>query len=158
MTSVIAENLNDDLKNAMKSGDTQRRDVIRYLRAALKNKEIELGRNLEDPDVVEVIEFQIKQRRDSIDAFEKAGRDDLANKERQELAVLEDYLPGDRRPLGETELREIVIKAIADLGLSGPQDMRVLMPALIEQTAGRADNRLLSRIAGTELQEVSTSR
>jgi uncharacterized protein YqeY len=158
MTTTIADRLTDDLKHAMRTGDTQRRDVIRFLRSALKNAEIEKRSALVDADVVEVIQAQIKQRRDSIDAFEQAGRQDLAARESAELAVLEEYLPADQKPLDETELHSIVSETIAELGLSGPGDMRVLMPALIERTAGRADNRLLSKIASTELQQVKPNR
>jgi uncharacterized protein YqeY len=137
----------------MKAGDTHRRDVIRLLRSAMKYQEIEVRRPLEDADSIEVIQAQIKQRRDSIDAFEQGGRTDLADKEKAELTVLEEYLPAELRPMDADVLQSIVEETIRELGLSSPADMRVLMPALIQKTAGRADNRLLSKMATAKLQE-----
>lgn len=151
----LADRLANDLKSAMKSGDTLRRDVIRYLRSSVKNQEIELRRPLTGDESIAVVQAQIKQRRDSIDAFEKAGRSDLADKETAELAVLMEYLPAELRPLDESQLRDVVARKVDELGLSGPSDMRMLMPALIQATEGRADNRLLSRLATEELQRRS---
>ncbi len=153
MSLTISEQLSEDLKTSMKSGDTHRRDVIRLLRSAIKNQEIEIRRPLEDADTIEVIQAQIKQRRDSIDAFEQANRKDLADKEKSELVVLEEYLPVELRPPGVDEMTTMVIETIRELGLSSPSDMRVLMPAVIQKTFGRADNRLLSKIATVELQK-----
>lgn len=152
MATTIAERLNEDLKEAMRTGDTHRRDVIRYLRSALHNYEIEKRAPLDESDAVEVIQAQIKQRRDSIEAYEQAGRTDLADRERAELKLLEEYLPADLKPMDEEEMRQLVVETIRELNLSGPGDMRLLMPALIEKAAGRADNRVLSKIASTELQ------
>ena len=156
MSAGLAERLADDLKTAMRSGDTLRRDVIRYVRSAVKNREIDVHRPLTEDESIDVIQAQIKQRRDSIDAFEKAGRTDLVEKESSELAVIMDYLPDHLKPLDEPELRELVERKVEELGLSGPSDMRQLMPALIEETQGRADNRLLSRLATEELQKRSS--
>src|SRR5690606_8310190 len=158
MAKTIADRLNDDLKAAMRAGDTQRRDVIRYLRSALHNYEIEKRAPLDDADAVEVIQAQIKQRRDSIEAYQQAGRQDLAERELAELAVLEEYLPAELKPMSEDEMRQLVVDTIQEMGLSGPGDMRVLMPALIEKAAGRADNRVLSKIASAELQQGKTHR
>jgi len=137
----------------MKRGDTVRRDTIRMLRSALKNHEIELRHPLQDDDETDVIQAQIKQRRDSIEAFDKAGRTDLADKERRELDIILNYLPDDLRPLDEAELVRIVAEKADELDLNSPGDMRTLMPALIEATSGRADNRLLSTLASAELRK-----
>lgn len=155
MASQLAERLKDDLKDAMRSGDTQRRNVIRYLQSAIHNFEIEAGREATDDDVIDVVQSQIKQRRDSIDAYEKGGREDLAAQERAELDVLEQYLPAELTPLSDEELLELVASTADELGVSQPADMRILMPALIERSRGRADNRRLSQIASEELRRRS---
>ena len=147
----IGDRLVEDLKTAMRAGDSERRDVIRLVRSALKNREIEIGQPLDDDDEIEVIQAQIKQRRDSIDAFESAGRDDLAVTERRELEILLDYLPAEHKPLDTADLEALVDEKIVELDLTGPADMRLLMPALIQATAGRADNRELSTLASTAL-------
>lgn len=151
MAQDIKQRLSEDLKGAMRSGDAQRRNVIRYLQSAIHNHEIEIGGVASEDDVLEVIQSQIKQRRDSIDAYEKGGREDLAEQERQELAILEEYLPSDLAPLSDDELRELVATTADELGVSQPADMRTLMPALIERSGGRADNRKLSQLANEEL-------
>ncbi|CAN5737358.1 GatB/YqeY domain-containing protein [soil metagenome] len=153
MSISMSERLVDDLKRAMKEGDTARRDVIRLLRSAVKNQEIEVGHPLDDQELVDVVQAQIKQRRDSIDAYSKAGRTDLSDKEQQELDILLDYLPAELKPLDEDELNDIVVAKIDELGLNSPADTRILMPALIEATSGRADNRLLTTLASDELRK-----
>ena len=149
----MSNRLVEDLKAAMRSGDNERRDVIRLVRSAFKNREIEIGRELDSDNELEVIQAQIKQRRDSIDAFDSAGRDDLADKERAELEILLEYLPADQKPLDTSDLQALVEEKIDELDLQGPADMRALMPALIEATAGRADNRELSTLASNALRE-----
>lgn len=153
----MSERLVDDLKRAMKEGDTARRDVIRLLRSAVKNQEIEVGHQLDDDEAVDVVQAQIKQRRDSIDAFSSAGRTDLSDKEQQELDILLEYFPAELKPLSEDELNHIVVAKIDELRLSKPADMRTLMPTLIEATSGRADNRLLSTLASDELRKRAES-
>lgn len=153
MAALISERLVEDLKTAMKSGDSDRRDVVRLLRSALKNHQIELRHELDNEEEIEVVQAQIKQRRDSIEAYDSAGRDDLASKERRELDILLDYLPAELKPIDESELERIVAAKVDELGLSSPGDMRTLMPALIEETGGRADNRVLSQLATAELRK-----
>ncbi len=157
VSTSISDRLIQDLKTAMKAGDTDRRDVVRLLRSAFKNRQIELQRELEADDEVEVVQAQIKQRRDSIDAYEKAGREDLAGKERLELDILLTYLPNDLKPLEADELERVVVAKIDELGLTGPADMRTLMPAVIEATGGRADNRLVSQLASAALRRRAES-
>lgn len=156
MAATISERLVNDLKAAMRAGDTERRNVIRLLRSAFKNQEIELGHGLDSVEELDVVQAQIKQRRDSIDAFSKAGRTDLAEKEQKELDILLEYLPAEMKPIEEDDLRVIVERKVNELGLQGPGDMRLLMPALIEETGGRADNRLLSTLAAAELRRRAT--
>lgn len=136
------------MKTAMRSGDTQRRDVLRYLRSVLKNKEIELRRPLSDEEVVVVIQTQIKQRSDAAELFRQGKREDLAVNEEQQIVVLNDYLP---EQMSEDELVQIVRAAAEDLGVGGPADMSKLMPRLMRDVQGRADGRTLSRLAREEL-------
>ena len=136
------------MKQAIRSGDTERRDVIRYQRSVLANREIELRRPLSDDEVVGLIQTQIKQRDDAKELFRQANREDLAVLEERQVAILSDYLP---EQLSEQDLAQIVSESAAELGVSGPADMGKLMPRLIEKVQGRADGRTLSRLAREEL-------
>lgn len=138
---TLREKINDDVKSAMRSGDTARRDTIRLLLAALKQREVDERKTLSDADVLGVIEKMIKQRRDSISQFEQGGRQDLADKEKQELALLQDYMP---QAMGEDELAAAVSAAVAETGASGPADMGKVMAVLRSKLAGRAD---MSRVS-----------
>jgi uncharacterized protein YqeY len=144
----LAEQLANDLKDAMRAGETRRRDVIRYLRAAVKNASIEHRRELTDDEILGLVRYQIKQRRDSIDLFRKGNRADLADEEQAQVALLESYLPTQ---LDDAELLGIVQRIAAELDVSGPRDMSKLMPALLTATGGRADGRRLSEAARAEL-------
>lgn len=157
MSETLTQRLTDDMKAAMRSNDNVRRDVLRYLRSAVKNEEIEMKHPATDDEVVDVIQRQIKQRRDSIQAYQEGGRADLAETEQKELEILEEYLPDDQKPLDEDALVELVKEKADELDVSGPADMKVLMPALIDATSGRADNRLLSRLAADELKKRASS-
>lgn len=140
------------MKSAMRQGDTERRDVIRYLRSSLGNKEIDERRPLTDSDVIAVIQTQIKQRADAAELFRKGNRDDLAVQEERQADILREYLPAQ---LSQDELGEIVRSTAEELGVSGPADMGRLMPRLMERVAGRADGRTLSRAARAELERRS---
>ena len=132
----LRDQINDDLKTAMRSGETVRRDTIRLLTAALKQREVDERKTLTDADVLAVIEKMIKQRRDSISQFEQGGRQDLADKEKAEMAVLQAYLP-ERMSADETLA---AVKAIvAELGASGPGDMGKVMAVVKTRLAGKAD-------------------
>lgn len=150
----VARRLTDDLKSAMVSGDVRRRDVIRFLRSAVKNAEIDRRRDLTDAEIEDVIRTQIKQRRDSVDMFRRGGRDELADEEEAQIVILLAYLP---QQIDDQELREIVRVQADTLGVSGPRDMGRLMPALIAATNGRAEGRMLSQFAREELERRSES-
>ena len=141
---TIKETLQDDLKKAMRSGDVMRRSVIRMLRSEIHNREIESREELDDAATVQLLGRQAQQRRDSIEAFEQAERDDLVEKERAELAVIMEYLP---EQLSGDELLEIVRGAIEQVGASGPQDMGKVMGAVMPKVRGRAEGREVNRIA-----------
>ena len=148
MIESLSDRIFSDMKTAMRNADTERRDVLRYLRSVLGNKEIELRRPLSDDEVVVVIQTQIKQRSDSAGLFRQGNREDLAVNEERQITVLDDYLP---EQLSEDELVQIVRAAAEDLGVSGPADMSKLMPRLMRDVQGRADGRTLSRLAREEL-------
>lgn len=132
----LRDQINEDLKAAMRSGDVARRDTIRLLTAALKQREVDERKVLTDTDVLAVIEKMIKQRRDSITQFEQGGRQDLADKEKQELALLQAYMP---QAMAEDEVAAAVAAAVAESGAAGPADMGKVMALLKPRLAGRAD-------------------
>jgi uncharacterized protein YqeY len=132
----LRDQINDDLKAAMRSGDAARRDTIRLLTAALKQREVDERKTLTDADVLGVIEKMIKQRRDSISQFEQGGRQDLADKEKQELDLLQAYMP---QAMGDDEIAAAVAAAVAESGAAGPSDMGKVMALLKPRLAGRAD-------------------
>ncbi len=140
---AMREQINEDLKAAMRGGETARRDTIRLLLAALKQREVDERKVLTDADVLGIIEKMIKQRRDSIAQFEQGGRQDLADKEKQELALLQAYMP---QALGENEIAAAVATAIAETGAAGPADMGKVMAVLKPKLAGRAD---MSKVSAT---------
>ena len=144
----LTERLNEDMKSAMRSGDNRRRDVIRYLNAAIANAAIEKRGDLDDAEVEKLIRTQVKQRRDSIDLFGKGGRDELAAEEEAQVAILLEYLPTQ---LSHDELIELVRTTADSLDVSSAKDMSRLMPALVEAAAGRAEGRILSQLASEEL-------
>ena len=140
----LNDQLGDDLKQAMKARDAVRLRTIRSLRAAIKDKEIAERRGgeaqLSEEVYLAVLQKQAKQRRDSIEQFEQAGRDDLVATEREELAVIESYLP---QQLGDDEIRSVVEEIVATTGASSMSDIGKVMGAAMQQLRGRADRRSL---------------
>jgi uncharacterized protein YqeY len=133
---ALREQINDDLKAAMRGGEVARRDTIRLLLAALKQREVDERKVLTDADVLGIIEKMLKQRRDSISQFEQGGRQDLADKEKQELVLLQAYMP---QALGADEIAAAVAAAVAETGAAAPSDMGKVMAVLKPKLAGRAD-------------------
>lgn len=138
----LIEKIEEDFKNALKSGDKNRVSVLRLLKSALKNKEIELMKPLSDEDCLAVISSQIKQRRDSIEQYTKAQRPDLAEKERQELDILLSYMP---RQLTPEEIDEVIKSVIKELGAKGPQEIGRVMKAVMPRLKGAADGKLVNQ-------------
>lgn len=133
----LREQLREDLKSAMRAGDATRRNTIRMLEAAIKNAEIEKrGQELPEADVLAILQRQVKQRRDSIEQFERGGREDLAEIERAEIAVIEDYLP---EQLSEAEIEAAAQRVIEQVGASGPGDRGKVMGPLMKELRGKAD-------------------
>ncbi len=139
---ALRDKVQDDIKTAMKAREAERLAALRLLLAAMKQREIDERITLDDAGVVSVIEKMIKQRKDSIAQFEKAARQDLADKEKFEVSVLEAYLP---QQLSPAEIEAAVAEAIAASGAKGPQDMGKVMGALKPRLAGRAD---MGRVSG----------
>lgn len=130
----LSDRLTEDLKLAMKSRDQLRMDVIRMIKAAILNKEVELKRDLDDAEMSRVMTTLVKQRRESIEQFEKAQRDELAAKERKEIEIIESYLPA---PLSPQELEAIVASVVAETGSRSPKDMGTVMKAVMARLAGQ---------------------
>jgi uncharacterized protein YqeY len=145
----LTERLENDMKQAMKSKDKVRLSVIRMVRTAIKNAEIDQQRTLSDDEVIAVLNREMKQRRDSLQAFESAGRQDLVEEVKQEIQVLIDYLPAQ---MSEDEVRAVVREVIAEVGAVGKSDMGKVMSALMPKVKGRADGKLVNQIVGQELQ------
>jgi uncharacterized protein YqeY len=140
--------INDDLKAAMRTGDARRRDALRLLLAAVKQREVDERKELGDADVVGVIERMIKQRRESIAQFEKGGRQDLAQNERFESDLLQGYMP---QALSDAEIATAVAEAISAIGAKSPADMGKVMGALKGKLAGRADMSKVSALVKSKL-------
>lgn len=142
----------DDLKTAMKSKDADRLNVLRSLKAKLLEKEISERKggeaSLSDEQVVEVLMKAAKQRKESIDQFEKGGRDDLAKKEKFELEIIDEYLP---KMMDEEEIREAVKDQIEKMGAETMADMGKVMGALMGRLKGKAEGATISRIVKEEL-------
>jgi uncharacterized protein YqeY len=142
---TIQEEINTDLKDAMRSRDAERLSVLRMVKSALTNAAIEkLGaaEGLADSEAVSVIRKQVKQRMDSIESFEKGGRPELAAKERREIEFLVEYLP---EALGEDEINQLVKDAIAQAGATSKAQMGAVMKIATEKAAGRVDGKTLSQ-------------
>lgn len=133
---TLKERITEDMKAAMRAKEAERLGAIRMLTAAIKQKEVDERVELDDAGVVAIVDKLLKQRKDSIDAFQKAGRQDLADKEQAEVAVLQAYLPAR---LSADEVAAEVKKIVAETGASGPGDMGKVMGAAKQRLAGKAD-------------------
>jgi hypothetical protein len=139
----LNEQIAADLKDAMRQRDGRRRDVLRLTLAALHNAEIAARDALDEAGVAEVLAREAKRRRESIEEFGKAGRQDLVEKEEAELAVLSPYLPTQ---LSREEITDAARQVIQETGASGPKDLGKVMSALMQQFRGRADGRTVNEV------------
>jgi len=144
----LKQQLSDDMKAAMKSGDKARLGVIRLINAAIKQREVDGRTTLDDAAVIAVLEKMRKQRQDSISQYEAANREDLAAIERAEMEVIDAYLPAK---LGEMELLAAIQAAIAETGAKTPADMGKLMGLLKPRLAGQADMGQVSQLVKQQL-------
>ncbi len=176
----MKQRLENDLRAAMKSGDTTRRDALRFLLAAIQREGVdrlqatierliaegkdEAARqahiaehrpsDLDDVAVLDVLQKQAKMRRDSIEAFRKGDRPELASKEEQELVLIQTYLPAQ---MSDAELRAIVERVVAETGAAGPRDMGKVMPKVLAETKDRADGKKIAGLVGAMLKEKAPS-
>ena len=145
----LLDQVNADIANAMRAKEPVRLSALRMLKTALTNKGVEKARELDDNEGVQVIGTLIKQRRDSIEQFQKGGRQDLVDREAAEIVVLEGYLPP---PVSEVELSEIIERAVSETGASSPKDMGKVMKAVMGRLSGRtADGRVVSELVKKRL-------
>jgi uncharacterized protein YqeY len=145
--SALKQKLSDDLKQAMRDGDKVKRSAIRLAMAAIKNAEIARQTVLEDGDILGVIAKEIRQRKESIEAFKQGGRQELVAIEEAEMAVLEQYLP---RQMSRDEIVAEARRIIEEVGAEGIRDKGKVMPPLIARLKGRADGREINEVV-TEL-------
>jgi uncharacterized protein YqeY len=145
----LSDKVNADITAAMKAKDAARLSALRMVKAAIMNKGVEKGRDLEDAEVLQVLASLVKQRRDSIDQFSKAGRTDLVEKETAEIAVLEEYLPP---AASSEEIDAAVAAAIAETGAASAKDMGKVMKAVMPKLAGKnADGKAVNETVRRKL-------
>jgi uncharacterized protein len=144
----LQEQLNTAMKEAMKAKATLRLSTIRLVKNAVKNKEIEAGNPLDDQGVIAVISTLVKQRRESAQVYREGDRVDLAEKEEQELLVLQDFLPTQ---LSEDKIKVLIEEAVAETGAASMRDMGKVMKVVSAKTLGRADGRMVSELVKSRL-------
>jgi len=140
----MLDRLQQDVKQAMKSGDALTRDTLRMVIAELKKKEIDLGRDLEPAEQLAVLQKGVKSREDSASQYQEAGRGELAQQERAEIEVIQRYLPTQ---LSEEQTRALVRQAIATLGVRSRKDLGQVMKAVLAEHKGQVDGKLVQRLA-----------
>ena len=138
---TLQDRIETAMRDAMRARDERRTQTLRMAMSAAHNREIELGRSLTDEDYVEILGKQVKQRRESIEAFRAGGREAMATNEEAEAAILAEFLP---EPLSAEELESLVRAAIAESGASSPTDLGRVMGKVVPQTKGRADGKVVS--------------
>ena len=145
---TISEQLTEDMKASMKAADERRTGTLRLLRGALKNEAIKLGHELDEPEAIKVLAREAKQRRDSIEAYQKAGRADLVSLEQAELEVISGYLPA---AMSESELAAVVAEVLQELGATGPAQMGAVIGAVMKRVGAAADGGVVSRLVREKL-------
>lgn len=139
----LLSTLNDDMKTAMKAKDKESLQVIRMLKASLQNEQIKTGAELSPDEELTILSREMKQRRDSLTEFEKAGRDDLSEQVKKEITIVEKYMPAQ---LSEAEIREIVQGAIDKTGAASPKEFGKVMGVVMPQVKGKADGNQVNAI------------
>jgi uncharacterized protein len=145
---ALREKLDEDLKSAMRAKDSLRMNTVRALKSAVKYREIELMKPLDDAGILGVMATEIKRRRDSVEQYRAGNRADLADKEEAEIKILQEFLPQQLTP-GEVEAK--VVEVIARVGAQGPKDMGAVMKALLPEVQGRADGKVVSELVKQRL-------
>ena len=145
---TLKEQLVQDMKTAMKAKEQIKLATIRFTRSAIKNREIELGEELDDDDVLKVITTLVKQHKDSIEQYQQGGRGDLVAKEQAELEILQAYLP---QQFSEEEVQALVDEAIEAVGASSMKEMGKVMKYIMPKTQGRADGKMINQLVKARL-------
>jgi len=145
---TLKEQITEDMKSAMRAKEAERLGTIRLLLAAIKQREVDERITVDDAGIIAIIEKLIKQRKDSIEQFQRAGRTDLVDQESKELGILQAYMPAQ---LSEAEVQAAIQKTISSLGAAGPQDMGKVIGALKAQLAGKADMGMVSGLVKAAL-------
>jgi uncharacterized protein len=146
----LKERLDQAFKEALKGQQHTVLSTLRMLKTAMRNKEVEVKHPLSEPEILAVINSQAKQRRDAVAEYQKAGRQDLASKEEEELSVLLSFLPAQLTP---EELEAEVVRIIAQVGASSPKDMGKVMKTAMAELAGRADGKVVQEIVRRRLEQ-----
>ena len=149
---LLRERIDNEMKDAARAKEARRLNTLRMLKSAMKYREIETGKTLEDADVVAVVGTLIKQRRDSAAQYTSGGRPELARNENEEIVILEAFLP---RQLTDDELAALVQEAIAASGAKGPKEMGAVMKALMPKVAGKAEGKRVSDAVKSALAKLS---
>ena len=139
----LLERLNTDIKQAMKDKDKEKLSVLRMVKSSIQNESIKHGRDLSEEEELTVLSRELKQRKDSLQEFDKAGREDLVHKLQGEIAIVEHYMP---EQLSEDELSAIVQQTIADVNATSKADMGKVMGALMPKVKGKADGSLVNKL------------
>ena len=145
---TLKERLNQEMKQAMKARDSLRLTTIRMILTAVKNREIEQKKELDDREVTAVLSTMLKQRREAADAYRKGERDELAEKEEREIEILQDFLPAQ---LSSEEIGKVIDSAIEETGASSMKEMGAVMKIVSGRTAGRADGKVVSEMVRKRL-------
>jgi uncharacterized protein YqeY len=149
----MKERISQDIKKAMKDKAVLRLSTLRMALADFQKKEKEKGEPVKDEEAIQIIQSMLRKRKDSVEQYRKAGREELAQKEEQEITILNEYLP---EQMSEEQVRELAIKTISGLGVTGPKEMGRVMGSLVKQLSGKADGGTISRIVKEELQKLAS--
>jgi hypothetical protein len=144
----LEERLTDEMKQAMKSSDKLRLSTIRMIRAAVKNKEIELRKKLDDEEIQRVIQGMVRKGEESVEQFQLGGRADLVEKEKKEIEILKSFLP---QPIGQEEILRIIDQSIEETQASSLKDLGKVMKSVIPKLGGKVDGRLINQLVKERL-------
>ena len=144
----LEERLVEEMKQAMKSNEKLKLSTIRMVRSALKNKEIELRKKLEDEDIVKVIQAMVRKGEESVEQFQKGGRMDLVEKEKSEIEIMKSFLP---QPLSQEEILKIIDQSIQETQASSLKDLGKVMKSVMPKMGGKADGKLINQLVKEKL-------
>lgn len=154
IVATLKERLAESLKTSLKGGDKQTLMFARNLQAAIRQKEIDSRKDVDEAEFIGIVSSKIKQRQESIEQFKKGAREDLVVMEEAELKYLQSYLPPQ---MGADEVRQLIDQAIAEAHAAGPKDMGKVMKILMPKTQGRADGKLVSSLVSEKLKNVTSN-